>query len=175
MSALVPHRLGAVVVGALLAVGCSGQHAKTPPPPFQSEILLTADARENFDLGITASSFRLHDVRDLWVRVKVPSMPKVATLSLTFVNPLGELFYEDNTLFTTDASVQMSDDIIMHHPVPTLPATPLKGGFALDRIVPIAGSIFHRVPIRDGAWGVTASVEGVPGKLTTTVLFSALR
>jgi hypothetical protein len=52
------------------------------------------------------------------------------------------------------------------------PAKQIPGGWQIIRSVPIRGTNFTRIPQPDGAWGLTATLDGVPGQLSTTVMFT---
>jgi hypothetical protein len=154
---------------AALAVGCT--QTSTPPPqptPFVPGLSF-GPSEAGLDHGVTFDGFSVYRLRDLFVRAKVPSLPPgVTSLGLWFSNPQGELFFEDHVRFSTDATVTMTTD-----GEPVFAAKPRDGGFALDTGIPILGTIFQKYP-NPGAWGVTASVDGVAGmQLTGTLMLSA--
>src|SRR5262249_39622331 len=114
-----------------------------------------------------STRFQLAALRDLFVRVQVANAPSMTVLDLEFTNPVGEKFYETRSLFSLDPSIVNIDDPETG-PSRAFPMKSISGGVALDRSIPIGGTIFTRVPIPDGYWSLQASVAGVPGGLTTT-------
>jgi hypothetical protein len=110
--------------------------------------------------------FNFAFVRDLWVRVTVPRVLRVSVLELSFRAPDGQIFYQDRFPFTIDDRVRMAMVPGAASPTPAHPAHPIPGGYALDRPVAIAGSVFEKYPQR-GLWRIEATVEGYPGTITT--------
>jgi hypothetical protein len=157
---------------ALFLAACASQKGSDPgptqPTPVQPGITVSDDPND-FTKG---NSYGLLTTTALYVRVVEPNLPATTMLGLTFTDPHGELFHEDHSPFTTNTDPTMMMDGLMHMPMKAWPADPLPGGWALIRSIPIAGTNFTRIPQPDGAWGLTADVDGVPGQLSTTVIFT---
>jgi hypothetical protein len=157
----------------LFLLGCS--RASTPglpepgstvesPGSFRAELLL-GETEEALEHGLSATHFNFAYLRDLWFRAKVPSMPTTSIAEVRFLTPQGNLFYSDSFAFSPDPLVTTmptggSHDRTVYH------AKEQPGGFALDHMVPVAGSIFHRYP-NPGMWQVEVHVEGYPEALTS--------
>jgi hypothetical protein len=139
--------------------------------PFRAGIVVS-DSQRSLDSGRTRTRFQLPALRELYVRVQVAHPPPAARLELVFINPNGERFFEDRALFSRNRSVVTIDDPVLGPATRAFPIKPIPGGVALDRAIPIAGTIFTRVPMPDGEWTVQATVSGVPGVLTTTLELS---
>jgi hypothetical protein len=124
-----------------------------------------SDSQRNMEAGLTSTHFQLSAMRDLYVRVEVADTPSPTMLELVFINPIGERFYENRSLFSLDPTLKVMDDPLLGPQSRVLPMKPLWGGWALDREIAIAGTIFTRVPTADGDWNVQATVTGSPGTL----------
>lgn len=120
-------------------------------------------------LDFPAMVLNFSELRDLYVRVVVPTMPsKGATLlHLTFINPVGEEFYADTSPFSIDGSMALMSIPGVDHPTSVARATPVRGGYALVKEVPIGGSLFQRFP-SDGHWIVRATVDGAAGMISSS-------
>jgi hypothetical protein len=131
--------------------------------------LLLSGSRPGFAAGLTSKQFRFRDLRDLWVRVQLPSIPQVAVEHLSFVNPAGEKFYEELVPFSLDPTVKTIPLVQMGmnspHDTQVFAAQPIPGGVALDHPVPIGGTIFERYP-GVGSWQLEARIDSA-GTLTT--------
>jgi hypothetical protein len=156
----------------VMLAGCTRSPARpapdlAPPSSLVSE-LRVSDNDSDFS---RPAVFRLFDTRDLFLKVTVPSLPRVTNLQVKIVSPLNEPFYEDNTVYTTDPTMQTADDAVMHRPVPAYPAQAIDGGWQIIHGVPILGTNFTRIPQSEGAWGITVTLEGVPTSFKSTVTF----
>jgi hypothetical protein len=143
-----------------------GTAAAPAPPrggPRDEGIVLSASA-EGLDGGVTSERFNLMQLRDLWVRVKVNRMPRTARLTLTFVDPRGEVFYETNVLYSHDSRANEMRVPGASHTVTSFPSRHVPGGLALDQSIPIGAGVFMRYP-QPGTWLVRATLEGRPGAL----------
>lgn len=142
--------------------------AAAPAPPRgapRDEGIELSDSAGGLDQGTTSGSFNLMQLRDLWVRVKVSRMPRTAMLTLTFINPHGEVFYETNVLYSHDARAKEVRVQGARHTVTAFPARPVPGGFALDQSIPIGTGVFMRYP-QPGTWLIRATLEGHHEALT---------
>jgi hypothetical protein len=157
----------AFATALLLSAGC---HDTGRAPPARAPVsgIQISDEPGNYEKG---NVFKLLDTASLYVRVVVPEMPQLTTLHLSFVDPSGQPFYEAHVPYTTSSQPTMAEGGLMHMPMQAWPANKLDGGWELVRSVPIRGSNFTRVPRSEGAWGITATVEGVPGELHASVIF----
>jgi hypothetical protein len=135
-----------------------------PPPTALQPALQVSDVYGNWD----AHTFPLLS-RGLVARIVEPSLPEKTVLDMTWVNPRGERMLHELVPFTTNPNILEGDDPVMHDMVALSHAKPIDGGYELIRNVPLLGGPFTRVPQPDGAWGVTARLEGVPGTLTATI------
>jgi hypothetical protein len=158
---------------ALFAAGCTdGSPAPGNPPPPQpvAPALLLSSSRPGFEAGLTSRQFRFVELRDLWVRAQLPSIPQVAVEHLSFVNPAGEMFYEELVPFSLDPTVKTVALAQMGmnspHDTQVFAAQTIPGGVALDHPVAIGGTIFERYPAR-GSWQLEARIDGA-GTLTTS-------
>jgi hypothetical protein len=136
--------------------------AAAPAPPrgaSRDEGIELSDSAGGLDQGATSRSFNLMELRDLWVRVKVNRMPRTAMLTLTFINPRGEVFYETNVLYSHDTRAREVRVPGASHTITAFPARPVPGGFALDQSIPIGSGVFMRYP-QPGTWLVRATLEG---------------
>ena len=148
---------------ALCGLGCvqngeppPGQNVG-PPPAAQFEPGLTLGTSEPLlEHGVTTKRVNFAHLRELWVRLKLPSMPSDVDVHLEFLAPNGEVFYQTTRHYSTDPSVTEVPGAL--HPVAVFHAKPITGGFALDYDIPIAGAVFTR-DLRAGAWMVRARVD----------------
>jgi hypothetical protein len=162
----------ALAFATLLLAACPKGDAPPGPPdltaaPLHGAILL-GDSATALESGMGTTKFNFVRLRDLFVRVTVPALTGLAVMKLTFFTPGGEILYETSAPFSTDPAQTSAMMGPMPHPSTVFLAKPVPGGYALDREIAIAGSVFTRDP-RPGVWRVTASVEGVPGTLSTMI------
>jgi hypothetical protein len=161
-------KFATLALGLLLG-GCSAHHPSPPPPePFRPGISLSV-SEAGLENGAVADRFDLRQVRDLYVRVKVADMPYLAKRALTFINPVGEVFFEEVAAFSVDPTMNVMDETGSGVDTAVTTAKRIPKGWALDRPVPIGGTIFERVPIPDGDWQIQAVVTGTSEMLTTTL------
>ena len=165
----------ALFVAGLLSQGCSDTKSRSdggscvPGEPGCTTLAAGIDlALTEADLmqGRTISSLNFVYARDLWVRTRVPSLPRIAEVALTFINPRGEISYEDRTPYSSDPDVKETTSTL-GHPITVFPAKSIPGGFALDRPIPIAGSVLQRIPAPEGIWEIQSVVDGYAEKLST--------
>ncbi len=156
-----------------LAMGCHGSATtprSNPPTPttpapmtaFKPGVYL-ADDPARFAVGAQTDKFNFAYLDDLYVRVTVPAMQGMSTLHVNFTNPHGEMIYEDHVPFSTDPMQKTTTMPIGESNV--LQGVPVQGGYALDRRIPIMGTVFTRYP-PDGDWQVTATVDGYMANLS---------
>jgi hypothetical protein len=150
--------------------------SSTPAPPSMTAFtpaIYLADDPGKFAAGAKQmDGFNFANLDDLWVRVTVPAMQGLSTLHLTFVNPKGEQMFEDHMPFSTDPTQKKTMMAIGESSVLTGVAVP--GGFALDRKIPILGTVFTRYP-PEGTWQVSASVDGFMTKLSVPMHVMMIR
>jgi hypothetical protein len=136
------------------------------PPAMLQEGIELSETHELLDHGYTAASFDFNNLRDLWVRVKVRTMPDPATLRVAFTNPMGTVLYETTMIFSPDpAMVEMMMPGV-DHAISVHPASPVPGGYYLDLPIPVAGGTLARFPmIGHGTWMVEAQIQGTSSSL----------
>ena len=156
------------LVAALAA--CKEATPVTPPTPAVEGALQLAPSAEMFDHGGAATRFDLGALRELWVRVKVPRLEQTTAVKLVFIDKLGQPFYEDNAAYALQASTQGMNPGNGGVQLNVHAATVVPGGYALDRPIAIAGSVFQRHPSY-GMWRVEATVTGLATKLTSPLEF----
>ena len=145
--------------------GISGPATVPKPQAAPTGNLLFAETGAGLNNNVTSTQFNFVTLRDLWVRTVISGMPPSTpvVLHLVFSNPLGEAFYHDNVPFGATPGMTPMQMPGAMYPSDVRTATVLQtGGYALDRAVPIAGSVFQRFP-SDGDWTVQATVDGVSG------------
>jgi hypothetical protein len=128
------------------------------PPPAPAEGISFGLSQSDLD-GNTISQMNLSRTRDLWVRVRVAGMARVAQVKLEFVKPTGDVFYEELTPYSPDPTMNTMPMPGIDHPVQVFGAKQFPGGYALDRAIPIGGTVFERYPT-PGTWTVRATIEG---------------
>jgi hypothetical protein len=151
--------------------GCQASVAGGPPdlaPAFRSGIVFSA-SEAGLESGTLGDAFDFYLLRDLWVRVTLPGMPRVGALTLIFLNPRGNVFHVDGPRFSLEPMMKEIEVPGVEHKLPVFAAKLVPGGYALDYPVAIGGTSFQRFPLREGIWEVRAMMEGVPGVLTTTL------
>jgi hypothetical protein len=119
--------------------------------------------------------FRLDDLRDLCLAVRVAAVPKVASLTISLINPAGGRIYQRTEMFGVDPTLKTVEWSMMQRKNELRQPRAIPGGQSLELCIPIGGSVLERYPQRQGAWGVEATIEGVPGTLTTTMMVDAPR
>ena len=156
----------------LAASACSAGGPTTPPPGASTSApsvvreaaplapgLYFATAPELLEHGVFTDKVNFADLRDLFIRLRVPRMPQLATATFTFTNPKGEVFYETSSPFSTDGTMHEMNVPGVMHPLSVSHAKQTAGGYSLDHAVPIAGSVLMRYPM-EGAWVVMGKVDG---------------
>jgi hypothetical protein len=176
------RRLAAcTILGALLgaspgavpgAAPGDSHHAGARPavPRFHPGIVMS-DSAQGLTTGDVGTRFDLWTLRDLFVRVKVKELPRVAILRLKFINPAGETILEETTAYSTDPRVRSVDDPLLGRQADVFRARHIPGGYALDREIAVAGSVLWRSPAFNGDWTVQASVTGLPEPLIAPLQF----
>ena len=165
-----------IVALASALAGCNSPGAppaETPPPVVEGELVLAPTANA-LAAGLVGKQFDMSELRELWVRVKVPQLAHVTTVKFVFIDPMGQPFYEDNMAFSVNPTMQTMDPGSGSVALNVHAATVVPGGYALDRPIAIAGSIFQRTP-RYGSWVVEATVGGLSTKLTAPLEFISPR
>jgi hypothetical protein len=156
---------GWVVWAAFLAAGCtthtSEQPTVPPPPvvPFQAGIELSS-SEALLQNSVTSTRFNFLQLRDLWVRVKLPPIAQLSTLYLGLTEPNGSVAYQTTLQISPDPSMQTMTMPGAMHPVTVLHAKPIPGGVAFDRSIPIAGTVITRNYLNAGTWIITARSGG---------------
>jgi hypothetical protein len=170
-------RWASIAIAAWLAVSGGGCQ---PPPrskqmldPEVAPIVFAADAAA-LERGELAESFPLASLRDLWVRVTVPELARVALLELSFAGPQGQVLHVDYAHFSADPAIREVDVAEVGHPLPVFTAKPLASGFALDHPVAIGGTVFQRHPTEGDDWQVRATLDGVDAQSASLRLTTAL-
>jgi hypothetical protein len=148
---------------ALVLAGCSRQRNAVTLPgagvgPIAPAIAIFGSSADQL-AGTPAHAFNFAYQRELWITVSVPMLSGPAKLSLSFVNPRSEPFVEDHALYSSDASMRTVADPAGGHALDVITARTVPGGFALDREIPIAGTVFQRAG-SDGDWQLSATVDG---------------
>src|SRR5262245_41533050 len=72
-----------------------------PQRPFTEGIALST-TDDGLDQGQTATRFNFAATRDLWVRVRLASVRRHTLVTLSFIDPSGNVFYEDYLMFSPD-------------------------------------------------------------------------
>jgi hypothetical protein len=130
----------------------------SPVPLFQPGLSF-AFSEPLLENGVTSNHYNFATVRELWVRVGVQKVRDISMAKVIFTNPKGEKIYETTSPYSADPSVETMAMANMDHPITVRRAKQLVGGFGLDRLVPVAGTVFTRYPMA-GPWVVTAQVDG---------------
>jgi hypothetical protein len=149
-------RIGAV---ALLALSACNQGTAPPafPAAFQPGIVLAAEP-ELLEAA-PATRFNFGVLRDLWVRVKVPDMGQLMTVSLAVTSPGGARFHETTQRFSPDEGMTQMEMPGSPHALTVLRAKRAPGGWLLDYPIAISGTVFTRNPT-PGVWLIEARTEG---------------
>jgi hypothetical protein len=134
----------------------------SPSPATQFTSGLTfATSQELLERGVTTTSFNFAYLRTLFIRVGVNNAPKLSVMKLTLTNPRGELVYESAPPYSGDpnmTAMASPHNPNVGHPIAVLQAKPFGTGFALDNVIPVAGSVVSRYP-EDGPWHVVATID----------------
>jgi len=163
--------IGFVVMLSVATALAGGPPAGNPEAAGRAtEGIVLAGSQEGLGHAAMFPSFDLMRLRDLWVRVHVQRMPKTARLDLVLTNPRGEAFYQTSLIFSRDPKVKSAALDGSDHPVTVFPARKVPGGYALDQVIPIMGSVFTRYPA-PGTWVVQANVSGLSDTFTATMDF----
>ena len=177
-------RFTVALMAGMLLMGCTngdttgGPDTKVPPttdPTPLSPAITLSSSEGGLQTGVTAKNFNFSQLRNIWVRVTVPTLTKTTQVNLVFRNPLGEPMYETNVLYSADpqtTSMMMAGSMA---PVAVSLAKHITGGYAIDVAVPVAGTVLTRYPTSGvGDWTVQAKVDGLDKALMTgmTVAFS---
>jgi hypothetical protein len=121
------------------------------------------DDPANLD-GPTVSSIDVMTVRDLLMRLSVPTLPASDPTFLTFKlqNPSMVQVQDRRFAFATDAQVTMAvDPSDPTHTLPVSTATMKGGTWALDFSIPVGGTNLQKKPM-PGTWLITVDVDGHP-------------
>jgi hypothetical protein len=118
---------------------------------------------------VTSTHFNFGYQPELWIRVIEPQMPQQTMMHLTILHPKGWAAFTDDAAFTLDPTGGPG----MMHPATGQAmrmnvVTPVPGGVALDRGIPLPGTPMIRFP-EEGDFQVQATVDGLPGMLATTM------
>jgi hypothetical protein len=135
-----------------------------PPPP-----LALSDAAD--PAATPRTQFDLVKLRDLRVRVYVGKLAPMSRLHIQFTSPRGEVFCEDQHAYSADPNVTTVHDETLGIDVPVISAQAQWGGYLLERVVPIRGSIFHRFA-EPGTWHIEVSVPEVSASFAQDFQFS---
>ena len=171
-------RFAPIVLGALLwcVGGCStgdttgATTMQQPPPQPLTPALMLSSGEGGLETGAVSRAFNFGQLREIWVRATVPVMQHVTMVNVTFRNPMGELIYESNVGYTSDAKMTTMPMGGNAAPMSLGHAKPIPGGFAIDMGFPVGGTVFTRFPTSGvGDWTVQARVDGVDHVLTTSM------
>jgi hypothetical protein len=125
------------------------------PGPLQASLKLGADEASAAMATTAKVAFNFSTLRDLWIRVELPSVPSTTTVDISITDPLGEPLRVFRRTFATEAStIENPDDVPLH----ILASKTIPGGFALQMQEPVAGARLARYG-RTGTWAVTAHVS----------------
>ncbi len=159
-----------ILIVTMLCAGLSRLAAGAPPAaPHAKPSLELAASEAALEQGAVASNFDFSALRVLWIRVKVPKLSPTTEIDVALINPRGETFYETTRYFSrlpqaaTTARISGRD-----RPVTVMPAQKIRGGYALDLPVPVAGSVFLRYPA-PGRWMVRATFAQSGESLTAPI------
>ena len=150
----------------LALLGCSNTDAPSAPPGVQAKLQVSDDP-EDFTKG---NQFSLLATTSLYVRVQVPSLPETTMIHLSILDPDGALFHQEHIPYTRLDQETMVDNPLFHQPMLAWHAEKIDGGWAVLRGVPIRGTRFTSLVHADGMWTVEAVIDGLAGKLSTTVI-----
>ena len=158
----------------LLMTWASPVHAKEPAcvnDAFDGELLF-AESVWDLDHGNASSSFDIHRIRSLVVRLETSTpLDTVEIEALVFITPNGLRLYESQSVFSADPALTQVTSNEYVNDLPVRPMTELADGdMALDQLIPIAGTVFQR-PSRLGIWEVEATLRGRKGTVFGTFEF----
>ncbi len=146
-----------LIAGVLVGLAACVDSTPAPPLPFQPGVFLATD-QASLEKGTYSKGFDFSGLRSLWVRVLVERPAPTTFVSLAFLTPSGERFFQMRSPYSTDGLPTMMMPGI-DHPMSLIEARRVVGGYALDRAIPVAGSVFAKHPVA-GTWLVVAEVEG---------------
>ena len=126
--------------------------------PFQEGIELSI-SKEGLDNGVTSTHFNFARLRDLWVRVNLPGMPRVGQLTLVLIDPKGKIGYQASVPYSPDPGMTEMTMPGMMRPVTVFLAKPRTDGLMLDYAIPVSGSVLTRRLV-GGEWRVEARISG---------------
>jgi hypothetical protein len=152
------------VVAGCKAGGGGGMDPGPPGPPPAGSAILISDSVANLKAGVFYTALNVYDLRQMGVRVVAPSIPSPTVLHLQFFTPRGVLMYTDTTAWSLDASntsMPVSDP-----PLPVQLASSTSAAVQMDRGIPVTGTTITRY-FEEGDWNVQATVDGVPGVIST--------
>lgn len=153
-----------LMIGALGGCNPGAQTDAAPADmtPSLQATLQFSDSQMSMGAGMMSKSFNFSHLRDLWVRVTVPALPRTAKLQLKFINPRGEVFFEDSAYYSPDGAAGGMNMQGAPQGMTVRPAGKVGTSFTLDRVIPIGGSVFQRFP-EAGSWVVEAQLDGFAG------------
>jgi hypothetical protein len=140
-------------VAMLWVCGLSGLAATAPPAPRVKPTLELAVSEAALEQGAASDDFDFSALRDLWLRVTLPKLSQTEEIDVAFLTPRGEIFYETTRYFSRLPQVAVTKVPGRDRPATVMPARKIRGGYALDLPVPVAGSVFTRYPT-PGRWTV---------------------
>ena len=146
----------------LALVGCTSN-----APPVQA-LVQGSDDPQDFSRG---NQFSLPATTSLYVRVQVPALPETTMIAIELIDPQGALFHEEHVPYTRLDQPTMVENPLFHQPMLAWHAEKIAGGWAVVRGIPIRGTNFTRLVRAEGTWTVNARIDGVPDKISTTVVF----
>jgi hypothetical protein len=148
---------------ALVLAGCAGGGTAPDPTPMPIKPAVQLSGSEvGLETGTLSTGYNFGDLRDLWVRVALPTLPPVAKVKLVFLNPRGETVMETTVPFSADPNITKMAMPNMDHLATVFRAKKIAGGYALDYPIPVLGSVMTRYPtVGVGTWVVQARVEGM--------------
>ena len=159
----------AALMGLLAACKPAGMGNNNMPPdmamvpaPAGSQLLLST-ALTGLQAGSFVTLLNFYDLGEMGVRVIAPSIPSPTVLHLKFLNPRGGLVYEDDTAWSMSPGGTMG---MTDPPMQIKTALPVAGGVQMDRGIQVAGTSFSKY-FEEGDWQVQATLDGVPGTITT--------
>ena len=114
--------------------------------PFKEGIVLAA-SQLALESETDETSFNFARLRDLWIRVNLPSTRNPVQLNLRLIDPQGTLIYEASVLYASDPTITVFQ------------AKTLSGGVALDYAIPVSGGVVTR-NLREGTWALVAEAGG---------------
>jgi len=158
-----------VILALLLPAFAAGRSEARPAPAArQVQEIQFASSEADLETGSLLTEANFAQLRDLWIRVVVSKMPPKALLTVAFLTPAGEPFYETNRFYSRLPQVTSTVAPKTGGPAVVYSARKLPAGYALDLPVAIAGSVFLRYPA-PGTWSVRVKV-GESGEILSKTL-----